>query len=270
MKEVKYMRKDPSCLLTRVLYEISSTVCIQVSTEELEGFGLIYELDEDGKEKKYDKKSKQAALKRKQKINKRRGRGRQKLDFKLEETKENMVIPKKEDTNQVQIEIKIIKKDERWMKFTVGDKIGALDSTSKWYLAEILRIKSKTEEIDEFDKLYDQLKSSQQNSLWRLNKLDAIYVHYCGWSKKWDEWVFIEEYTCCDCIGDDCNSFMHRLKPREKQDGGNNNNKKKESKWKKMGGSWVTGAVEKFNQAAGFGNNNNNNNKKDKIDEEQE
>merc|ERR1712130_714873 len=43
MKAVKYMRKDPSCLLSRVLFEISSTVCIQVSSSELTDFGVTYD-----------------------------------------------------------------------------------------------------------------------------------------------------------------------------------------------------------------------------------
>eukprot|EP01084_Bolivina_argentea_P166458 288970_1 len=91
MKAVKYMRKDPSCVLTRVLYEISSTVCVQVSLAELVDFGTTYEIDEDGNEIKdnYDGK------RRKKKRRKRRAGRRQKLNFDVEETKENMLMANK-------------------------------------------------------------------------------------------------------------------------------------------------------------------------------
>eukprot|EP01083_Nonionella_stella_P119978 359054_1 len=41
MKGVKNMRRDPACLLSRVLYEISSTVAIMVSSSELHDFGVV-------------------------------------------------------------------------------------------------------------------------------------------------------------------------------------------------------------------------------------
>eukprot|EP01084_Bolivina_argentea_P158041 275343_1 len=40
-QQIKRMKKDPSCLLSRVLHEISSTVCISVHSQELKHFGPV-------------------------------------------------------------------------------------------------------------------------------------------------------------------------------------------------------------------------------------
>ena len=81
--------QDPSCLLSRVLYEISSTVCIQVSPTELTEFGVVYDPSD---RKEDDEKSAEDTKGHKKK--RRRGR-RQKLEFKVEETNENQVLCKK-------------------------------------------------------------------------------------------------------------------------------------------------------------------------------
>ena len=79
MKEVKYMRKDPACLLSRVLYEISSTVCIKVSENELKEFSAVVS------EAKEEKSNQSKKSKRK----------RHKIRCVIEETKENHIVCKK-------------------------------------------------------------------------------------------------------------------------------------------------------------------------------
>eukprot|EP01084_Bolivina_argentea_P308612 533695_1 len=147
MRAAKYMRKDPSCLLTRVLYEISSTVCVQVSLAELTDFGITYELDEDRKEIKRDIPDENTVLRRKKKRRRKRAGRRQKLNFENEETKENMVMANKCKTFEKQLIVKKIRKDESRKHFKVGDQIGVLDSANKWYLAEILRVKKQSETL---------------------------------------------------------------------------------------------------------------------------
>ena len=81
--------QDPSCLLSRVLFEISSTVCIQVSPTELADFGVVYNPSE-GKE---DEEMRADDAKGPKKKSRRRCR-RQKLKFKVKETNDNQVLCK--------------------------------------------------------------------------------------------------------------------------------------------------------------------------------
>eukprot|EP01083_Nonionella_stella_P203949 743804_1 len=235
MKAVKYMRKDPSCLITRVLYEISSTVCIQVSLAELTDFGLTYEIDENGKETKQDQPDEKTSKKsRKKKRRKKRAGRRQKLNFEVEETKENMVMCNNCKTFEEQLKTKTIRKDESWKHFNVGDQIGALDSTHKWYLAEILRVKKKSEALSEYG---NNLKLWQQNQLWKFNSMDAVYIHYDGWSSKWDEWIFIDQDVLCNCITNMCTSYVgHRIMSKDKFQGTGGGNSGGRKGKKKKGG----------------------------------
>eukprot|EP01084_Bolivina_argentea_P314320 544426_1 len=80
------MRKDPACLLSRVLYEISSTVSIQVTSNELNDFGVIQKNDQQiGKFGKSSRKN----LKRVARVR-----------FGIEETKENHIMCMKRETLQ--------------------------------------------------------------------------------------------------------------------------------------------------------------------------
>eukprot|EP01083_Nonionella_stella_P080979 222791_1 len=71
MKGVKNMRRDPACLLSRVLYEISSTVSIMVSSSELRDFGVVKHGN------KQIKKAKRAV---------------RRVQLVIEETKENHIV----------------------------------------------------------------------------------------------------------------------------------------------------------------------------------
>eukprot|EP01084_Bolivina_argentea_P136696 240736_1 len=87
MKAVRKMRKDPSCLLSRVLYEISSTVCIQVSSAELNDFGVMKTELMDSKEDDDDDDDD----------------GIETITFKLEETKENHIMCHDADTSKISL-----------------------------------------------------------------------------------------------------------------------------------------------------------------------
>eukprot|EP01083_Nonionella_stella_P245456 853148_1 len=83
MTDVKAMRKDPACLLSRVLHEISSTVCVQVSSDELNDFGVIKQEKDSLKPNERPK--------------------RDKMTFVVEETKENHVMCEKTKTKCVDV-----------------------------------------------------------------------------------------------------------------------------------------------------------------------
>eukprot|EP01084_Bolivina_argentea_P258462 435735_1 len=203
MKEVKYMRKDPSCLLTRVLYELSATVCIEVTSAELGDFGIEYD-DEDEKKQTDEKKGKNN--RRKRKI------GRiKKLKFEVVETKENMVLCNATSTLQTQLTTMTQRHDDSWKSFNVGDKIFIRhpDDSQKYTVAEIKRLKKKSDRLME----YDNLSKTQRDLLWDLNTMEAIYIHYLD-KIPFEEWVFIEPNTLCDCDGNVCSKKPHRIKSK--------------------------------------------------------
>eukprot|EP01083_Nonionella_stella_P225640 801980_1 len=82
-KGVKNMRRDPACLLSRVLYEISSTVAIMVSSSELHDFGVV---KHSGKKIKKQKRT----IRR--------------VKLVIEETKENQIMCLDQATPQKEIQ----------------------------------------------------------------------------------------------------------------------------------------------------------------------
>eukprot|EP01084_Bolivina_argentea_P024956 46450_1 len=84
MKKQSNMRQDPSCLLSRVLYEISNTVSISVSSKELHDFGVTKRIDSN-----------------KNSGNSKRSIRRVKLI--IEETKENHVLCTNEPTKEITV-----------------------------------------------------------------------------------------------------------------------------------------------------------------------
>lgn len=81
--------QDPSCLLSRVLYEISASVCIQVNGRELDDFGVVYNPSESDDQKNEDQKSAKHSRKSRRKRRNAGMRRRARLQFGVENTMEN-------------------------------------------------------------------------------------------------------------------------------------------------------------------------------------
>eukprot|EP01084_Bolivina_argentea_P168209 291761_1 len=194
MKEVKNMRRDPSCLLSRVLYEISSTVCIQVGSKELTNFGIdeqvIPQTEEKNSEEKETKDDKDnSGKKNRRKKRKERGKNkskRKKINIVFEETKENEIVCAKSDTNKEPLETETIQLDMSWVQFKVGDKVDCRDRrtrpTEPYFLAEI-----------------------------KMVQKDGIFVHYVGFQAKYDEWIVYDISSLCTCMNECYLQQMHRL-----------------------------------------------------------
>ena len=83
-------------------------------------------------------------------------------------TKKTSLVHKNIHLKSIDHVAKILKLDE----LKIGDYIDVKDKLGKWYLAKILEIKDK------------QLDNSECCSM-------QIFVHFVGWSKRWDEWVYV-------------------------------------------------------------------------------
>ncbi len=58
------------------------------------------------------------------------------------------------------IDVSGIVEDKNWREFEIGDVIDACDNMGKWYESTVCDVKE-----------------------------DKIFVHFEGWSSKWDEWL---------------------------------------------------------------------------------
>eukprot|EP01084_Bolivina_argentea_P261282 441474_1 len=87
------------------------------------------------------------------------------------------------------------------IKFSVGSEIDGRDRWGKWYLSVIKYHKPKTQKLKDSTKKKYKLSKVQEKDCKKLEKLEAVYVHYKAWEEKWDEWIFIEENTICNCNG---------------------------------------------------------------------
>eukprot|EP01083_Nonionella_stella_P286669 975642_1 len=78
--------------------------------------------------------------------------------------------------------------EEELIQFKVGKKVDCRDRWGVWYISEIAQHKKATK------LLVDLQREDMQG-------LEAIYVHYIGWNKKWDEWIFIDTDgdIICNC-----------------------------------------------------------------------
>ena len=62
------------------------------------------------------------------------------------------------------------------------------------------------------DLLFFRLSSNLNPRTFQMvQKLEGVFIHYVGWDKKWDQWIFIiPNDTICDCSGP-CTKDNHRL-----------------------------------------------------------
>eukprot|EP01083_Nonionella_stella_P034490 94393_1 len=105
------MRTDPSCLLSRVLHEISSTVTLQVGATELMDFGVFEStkrVSEPKRDAKPHKKQSRQLPRRMQKGRNRKDKGKRQttsgvIQFVFEKTKENQVMCIAEPTKRKQL-----------------------------------------------------------------------------------------------------------------------------------------------------------------------
>eukprot|EP01084_Bolivina_argentea_P107557 192319_1 len=189
MKETKYMRKDPSCLLSRVLYEMSSTVSVQVNKKELNEFGVIEHNKSSGK-----------------------GLQTEEFNFEIVETKENSIMPYKCDTSRSQLDTETTVPDDSWIKFKPKDKVQVRDKRvwtvykNTYYDAKIKRHKRAGDEFP---------KNCNTNTNNIDIKADAVLVGFLGkWTAtKYDYWIEINKKTICKCATRSCRFTNHLIRP---------------------------------------------------------
>eukprot|EP01084_Bolivina_argentea_P197853 338958_1 len=91
--------------------------------------------------------------------------------------------------------------------FSIGDEIDCCDRWGKWCLAQV-----KQHRYPSYIMSNIELNEAQKAIADKLRCLQAIYVHYIGYDKKYDEWVFIENNTFCDCsTSTPCDCTNHRI-----------------------------------------------------------
>jgi len=116
-------------------------------------------------------------------------------------------------------------KDEKWKKFHVGQKLDVRDKWNQWYLAEIQKHKTASDNISA-----EELGKENKENLEFVQNLEAIYIHYIGFAEKYDEWIIItDDKIFCDSkqISEE---KEHRLAPASTQSEYKKKNKKKKKK----------------------------------------
>eukprot|EP01083_Nonionella_stella_P018003 50367_1 len=111
-----------------------------------------------------------------------------------------------DDEDMEEEETKEHVQDEERMQFKVGNKIDCRDQWGVWCVSEIKRHKKATELLIDLERE-------------DIQGLEGIYVHYEGWDKKYDEWIFVDADgdIFCNC-SDKCENkeLNQHLIAREK------------------------------------------------------
>eukprot|EP01083_Nonionella_stella_P095710 268765_1 len=82
-------------------------------------------------------------------------------------------------------------------KFEVGDYLDVRDGVGQWYEAIVKIHKPANHDMPRNAPVEN--KRYTMEMIDNLKHLDALYVHYTAWDNMFDEWIFIERHTICEC-----------------------------------------------------------------------